>query len=488
MLFLSLCEEPGILRVFLILKYALQIVFILVPIILIIMVIIDLSKVIMSPKKEEVSSSIPKIAKRTVAAIVIFLLPTIMDYVFTYIITSDTNELKVCYENASLERINELTILKEKERQAEREKEKQALKDALNKREDKEKEQNEAIKNQREEEKNKNNQSNQGSSNNQNNTPSGNVGTNIEQGAEPKLLVNDEFKVSKQRVSIANYKSFNKSTISLLSNAGTPLDANNYTFESSNPAIVSVNKNGTIKPHFGGIASITITSKEDPSKKASVNVQVMQTIYTNVKVKSTITGTSLITGNQVTLNAGTEGVYNGVANSNIRGYPVGDTIKVGNDYIQINNNSVTPTSYAIAGVYGKEYVEDFVNTNNFESKTNYLFWTSHGTQTEYMFEGSPGHWKLTHEFPVSTGDPLRNGNGAGTGVHFSSYTIGRTADEGYGVDVIWKNNGGGGSNPWHIGGGNHYPASHGCTRYNTEDLKYLLSIHSQIVNSRIIDF
>ena len=52
---LSFCEEPNILRALLILKYALQIIFVLIPIILMIMVIIDLSKIIMNPKTEEVS-------------------------------------------------------------------------------------------------------------------------------------------------------------------------------------------------------------------------------------------------------------------------------------------------------------------------------------------------------------------------------------------------------------------------------------------------
>ena len=476
---LSLCEEPNILRAILILKYALQITFILIPIILIIMVIIDLAKIIMNPKKEEASSSLSKIAKRTIAAIIIFLLPTIISYTFENIIISDTSEIKACFDNASLERIDTLLKEQEKKRAEEKEKESQKLQEALEKRKEKEDQIRENIKNNREEEEKKNEQ---------NNSVNGSAGTNLAQVVEPELIVNDEFKVSKQRISIANYKSFNSSTISILSINGTPLDASNYTFESSNKGIVSVTKEGVLKPHFGGIASITVTSKEDPSKKASANVMVIQTLYTNVKVNSTITGTSRITGNNVTLAAGTEGAYNGVASSNIRGYPYGNTIKVDNDYIEINNNSVTPVSYYIAGAYGKEYAEDFVNTFGFESKTNYLFWTSHGTQMEYMFEGSAGHWRLIREFLVSTGDPLKNGNGAGTGVHFNSYTIGRRANEGYSVDVIWKNNGGGGSNPWHIGGGNNYPASHGCTRYNTEDLKWLLSMHSQILNSRIIDF
>lgn len=476
---LSFCEEPNILRALLILKYALQIIFVLIPIILMIMVIIDLSKIIMNPKTEEVSGSLSKIAKRTVAAIAVFLLPTIISYTFEALITNYDNELKVCYENASLERIDILLKEQEQKRATEKEEEQKKLQEALAQRKEKEDKIREEIKKNREEEEKKNEQ---------NNNVDGGAGTNLAQVAEPELLVNDEFKVSKQRISIANYKSFNNSTISILSNNGTPLDASNYTFESSNKGVVSVTKDGVLKPHFGGIARITITSKENPSKQASANVMVIQTLYTNVKVKSTVNGTSRITGNNVTINAGTEGAYNGVGSSNIRGYPYGNTIKIGNDYIQINNNSVTPVSYYIAGAYGKEYAEDFVNTFGFNSKTNYLFWTSHGTQTEYMFEGSAGHWKLIREFPVSTGDPLRNGNGAGTGVHFNSYTIGRLANEGYSVPVIWKNNGGGGSNPWHIGGGNNYPASHGCTRYNTEDLKWLVSMHSQIVDSRIIDF
>ncbi len=470
---LSLCEEPGILRALLFLKYALQIIFVLMPIILIIMVIIDLSKIIMNPKKEEVSGSLSKIVKRTIAAIAVFLLPAIISYAFEALITNYDNELKVCYENASIERINELIAEQKKAREAERLKEQQKLQEALDERNEKEGNINESLKENREE-----------------NEVDENAGTTFEQVAEPELIVNDEFKVSKQRISLANYSSFNKSSILLVDNNGNALNPNDYTFESSNKGIVTITKEGVIKPHFGGITNIVITSKKDPSKKASVNVTVVQTIYTNVKVKSTVTGTSLITGNNVTLNAGTEGIYNGVAKNTIKGYPYGDTIKVGNDYIQINNNSVTPVSYSIPNMYGKEYAEDFVNSNGFNSKTKYLFWTSHGTQTEYMFTGSKGNWRLYKVFPVNTGDFLHNGDSAGTKVHFNSYTVGKRYSENLGVDVIYKNNGGNGkgSNPFHIGGGNRTPSTHGCTAFNTEDMKYLLSIYSDIVDSKIIDF
>ncbi len=472
---ITICEEPHILSVLLIMKYALQIVFTLVPIILIILVIVDLFKIVMNPKKENVSGSISMIGKRTVAAIIVFLIPVIINYVFTSIITNSENPLKVCANNISLERIKELTELQKQKLEAEKEKERQKMQEALEKRKEKEDSVNEVIQGNREE-------------NNSEEVEGGD--TTFGQVAEPELIVNNEFKVTKQRLALANYTSFNKASISLVDNRGNALNPNDYNFESSNKGIVTVTKDGVIKPHFGGITNIIITSKDDPSKKASVNVTVVQTIYTNVKVLSKVTGNSLITGNSVTLNAGTQGVYNGVAKSSIKGYPYGDTIKVGNDYIQINNNSVTPVSYAISSMYGKEYVEDFVNSNGFDSKTKYLFWTSHGSQTEYMFTGSKGNWRLYKVFPVNTGDFLHNGDNAGTKVHINSYTVGRRVNEGLGVDVIYKNNGGGGrgSNPFHVGGGNGSPSTHGCTAFNAEDMKYLVSVYSDIVDSRIIDF
>ena len=121
------------------------------PIILIIMVIIDLSKIIMNPKKEEVSGSLSKIVKRTIAAIAVFLLPAIISYAFEALITNYDNELKVCYENASIERINELIAEQKKAREAERLKEQQKLQEALDERNEKEGNINESLKENREE-------------------------------------------------------------------------------------------------------------------------------------------------------------------------------------------------------------------------------------------------------------------------------------------------------------------------------------------------
>ena len=214
-------------------------------------------------------------------------------------------------------------------------------------------------------------------------------------------------------------------------------------------------------------------------------------MYTNVKLTKNVVGKSLITGKDVSLNAGTTGAYNGLVKKIKHPYPLGDTIKVGNDYIAVDASNVKPYSYYIADVYSQEFAEDFVNMAGFKSDTNYLFWTNAGSQVLYIFKGSVGNWKLFKQFEISTGDALgfENSDGGGsTGVHLSSYKVGWLAKEGYSVPVVWKDNGRNGSNPWHIGGGQRYPKSHGCTRFNTDDLKYIVSIHSQIKGSRIVDF
>ena len=45
------------------------------------------------------------------------------------------------------------------------------------------------------------------------------------------------------------------------------------------------------------------------------------------------------------------------------------------------------------------------------------------------------------------------------------------------------------TNPWHAGGNKtRLPASHGCTRFLNEDMRYINSIYDKIKNSTLIDF
>ncbi len=457
-----LCEEPGILRVILIVKYLIRILFIIIPFILMYKIMKDLFIYMLNPRKETMSEVLSKNSKRFIAAFAIFFVPTIVNYAMTFV-NYDDSVIKSCENNATVTKIKELEAAKEKE-----------INDKLG------------------------GTTNLGdivinlkTKSDEDNSSSDDPSQAVSDGKESDLITNDTFKLKKVRISVANYKKFNSASIVITDNQGKSLSSSDYTFESSNKGILSVTEDGKLVPHFGGVTNVIVTSKSDPSKKASANVTVVQTLYTNVKLTKNVVGKSLITGKDVSLNAGTTGAYNGLVKKIKHPYPLGDTIKVGNDYIAVDASNVKPYSYYIADVYSQEFAEDFVNMAGFKSDTNYLFWTNAGSQVLYIFKGSAGNWKLFKQFEISTGDALgfENSDGGGsTGVHLSSYKVGWLAKEGYSVPVVWKDNGRNGSNPWHIGGGQRYPKSHGCTRFNTDDLKYIVSIHSQIKGSRIVDF
>ena len=80
---LHFCEYPGTLQVFKILGLFITIIKIVVPLILIITAIVDFFKVVVSGKNDDMTSSISKVAKRVIAGLVVFFIPTIINYAFS---------------------------------------------------------------------------------------------------------------------------------------------------------------------------------------------------------------------------------------------------------------------------------------------------------------------------------------------------------------------------------------------------------------------
>lgn len=67
-----LCEEPGILRVILIVKYLIRILFIVIPFILMYKIMKDLFIYMLNPQKGTMSEVLSKNSKRFIAAFAIF--------------------------------------------------------------------------------------------------------------------------------------------------------------------------------------------------------------------------------------------------------------------------------------------------------------------------------------------------------------------------------------------------------------------------------
>lgn len=100
----ELCKTPGILRALYIAGVILEIVKIVIPIIIIITLMISAGKLVVSGKQDELKGIVPGAIKKLIAGLVVFLLPTILEYAFTFA-PEKLPGLNVCIENANMEKI-----------------------------------------------------------------------------------------------------------------------------------------------------------------------------------------------------------------------------------------------------------------------------------------------------------------------------------------------------------------------------------------------
>ena len=106
-----LCDTVGFLRVMYFIRLALNIIRYVVPIIVIVMIVMDLLKNVINPNEKE---GIKKITNRLVAAVVVFLIPTIVNIIVYFIDlifeNGSTTNYKVsnCYTNATMSCINKI--------------------------------------------------------------------------------------------------------------------------------------------------------------------------------------------------------------------------------------------------------------------------------------------------------------------------------------------------------------------------------------------
>ena len=142
-------NEISFYQVGLILKYALNIVFIIVPIIVMIMAMFDLSKHIVKP--DAPGPTVKMIVTRIISGLVIFLLPTLLSAIFTLIEGYDDSSITKYYTEASVEKIDQLKVDLANEQKANKNKTKAELKEAALKREEEERKRNEQIEQQRKE-------------------------------------------------------------------------------------------------------------------------------------------------------------------------------------------------------------------------------------------------------------------------------------------------------------------------------------------------
>lgn len=97
---LSVCQESYMLRIFYIIKVAIQAICIAVPIILIVIVSIDLAKNLLAKNKDAITESFGTIVKRLLAAIIVFLIPTFVSLLCNMIGSKSLSYIE-CYQNAN---------------------------------------------------------------------------------------------------------------------------------------------------------------------------------------------------------------------------------------------------------------------------------------------------------------------------------------------------------------------------------------------------
>lgn len=101
-------NEITITRLFLLLKYAVHIIAVIIPIILIIKCTMDMYKSVVSTK--ELPNSLKQIGYRIACAVTIFFVPTFANAIFGMVEEYNPNAFTEIYQNASLEQIESLEV------------------------------------------------------------------------------------------------------------------------------------------------------------------------------------------------------------------------------------------------------------------------------------------------------------------------------------------------------------------------------------------
>lgn len=144
---MDICNDPGVLRVFLIFKIIFEIACIILPIIIIILGSIDMFKAIINSKPQDtIKDGLMLNLKRMIAALIIFFIPSILKFIFTNLVPVDSS-LNECFTNANLDTITKLTKEQEDKLATEKQNEKEKNNLLLQEAQKLEQERNEQIQN-----------------------------------------------------------------------------------------------------------------------------------------------------------------------------------------------------------------------------------------------------------------------------------------------------------------------------------------------------
>lgn len=109
-------NEIGFYRLGLFLKSAVEIISVILPIIIIILGIMDISKAIMKP--DEMKNSLKTVSQRIIAGLVVFLIPSVLTFTFGLIEGYDDSSIVKYYNDASKTKLESLEAQYKAEKQA----------------------------------------------------------------------------------------------------------------------------------------------------------------------------------------------------------------------------------------------------------------------------------------------------------------------------------------------------------------------------------
>lgn len=139
----NLVNEMGIYRIALIAKYILHIILTIVPLIVIIMSTIDISKIIFKP--DSMKENLKKPINRILAGLIIFLIPTVIEFAFSLIENYDNTTIITYYNDASIEKIKSLEKEYDVQKAAEDAKNEAIKKEVLTKQAEEQRKKNEQL-------------------------------------------------------------------------------------------------------------------------------------------------------------------------------------------------------------------------------------------------------------------------------------------------------------------------------------------------------
>ncbi len=180
--------------------------------------------------------------------------------------------------------------------------------------------------------------------------------------------------------------------------AYTNIDLYNYTFK------LNINPNPAYGEKYTSVSKSVNMMGEKGKALANIN-NIIQPVLIRAYVKTDLAAYaySSLTSYKTTIPQGSYVTYmNPDSSKSMRAAKI--RTDNGNIYwVPMSGIMIVTGDYAIKDELTIEQKELFVNSNGYDSETNYLIWINLKRQTLNVFLGSKGNWRYVNSFPVASG-------------------------------------------------------------------------------------